>query len=128
MVNTINREDDYLIRVRALPPCFVPIEDFAVLRYGRKSGANVDFVSRKFPEINDQYEVKRIFNSPLMSRNAVKDVIGKSRIVDVDILDKQSDEEFYLFMATPRLDPAILFSDGNHQKFMGKDKNSRRTL
>ena len=93
-----------------------------MLRYSESegSGVKVDFIDRKIPKTFELFETKKTFNFPGQDGSSHQFPVGKSRKVVKSIVNSHPDEVFYFFMATPKLDNDMLFSKGNHMKYMGE--------
>ncbi|KAL7014673.1 hypothetical protein ACKWTF_016053 [Chironomus riparius] len=122
IVNTQNSIEDYFIRVRALPPCNDTVEDFAVLRYSMDEAnqVKIDFLNREVPKTFELFETQKTFNYPGQDGSSSQFPVGKSRKIIESIANAKPDEVFYFFMATPKIDNNVLFSKGNHMKYMGE--------
>lgn len=93
-----------------------------MLRYSKdgKSEVKVDFIDRKYPKTSELFVTQKTFNFPGQDGSSSQFPVGKSRKIINSIVNSQPDDTFYFFMATPKLDNNMLFSKGNHIKYMGK--------
>lgn len=105
-----------------MSPCNDTIEDFAVLRYSKdgRSEVKTDFIERKIPKTSELFDTQKTFNFPGQDGSSSKFPVGKSRKIIKNIVNSQPDDTLYFFMATPKLDNNMLFSKGNHMKYMGE--------
>jgi Multicopper oxidase len=111
---------DYWIRIKTLKPCVKATEGFAVLRYGNKSGAGSEFIEKDPPHNSEDFQDKRLFNSPLPK---VKDIsfLGLNAYeYDESVIYGAPDFKFFLFMDSPTFTDAALFSKGTHYRFSCK--------
>lgn len=120
VVETNNTEGDFWVRVQTQMPCRNPVEGFAILRYGNKSGSDVAFSDGDPPRLSDKFSKKKLFNSPKPKKEDIPFLRLNSYEYDKSIVENDPDFKFYLFLDSPTFSDDALYRMGTHYRLACK--------